>query len=214
MLFWLVATALTILASLAVLWPLARRSHDVADEGNDLRVYKDQLTEVDNDLARGAIRSDDAEQAKDGDQPAHCEIGWRFRRTISRCSASGAFRIAALAAVLAVPVVSWGLYAVIGSPDLPSQPLQARLNKAAERKFCRRASRTRRKSPGEKSGRRTRMGCTRADLCSAEPVRRRSCRLSQRDPARAPQRGTARWLGRSLDARQWRHRFSRGRGRF
>jgi cytochrome c-type biogenesis protein CcmH len=34
-----------------------------------------------------------------------------------------------MAAVLAVPLVSWGVYAEIGSPDLPSQPLAARLEK-------------------------------------------------------------------------------------
>ena len=31
--------------------------------------------------------------------------------------------------MLAVPLVSWGIYAAIGSPDLPSQPLAARLEK-------------------------------------------------------------------------------------
>jgi cytochrome c-type biogenesis protein CcmH len=31
--------------------------------------------------------------------------------------------------VLAVPLASWGIYAAIGSPDLPSQPLAARLEK-------------------------------------------------------------------------------------
>ena len=35
-----------------------------------------------------------------------------------------------MAAVLAVPLVSWGIYAAIGSPDLPSQPLAARLEKS------------------------------------------------------------------------------------
>lgn len=129
MLFWLVATALTIIASLAVLWPLAQRSRASSDERNDLRVYKDQLAEVDNDLARGAIRADDAEQAR-------TEIGRRIvkqagaQNQLSRGVGERAFRLAALVAVLAVPVVSWGLYAVIGSPDLPSQPLEARLNKA------------------------------------------------------------------------------------
>ncbi|TIM62011.1 MAG: c-type cytochrome biogenesis protein CcmI, partial [Mesorhizobium sp.] len=32
-------------------------------------------------------------------------------------------------AVLAVPLVSWGLYSQLGSPDLPSQPLSERLAK-------------------------------------------------------------------------------------
>ena len=36
-------------------------------------------------------------------------------------------RAVAFAAVLSVPLVSWGLYAALGSPDMPSQPLAARL---------------------------------------------------------------------------------------
>ena len=32
-------------------------------------------------------------------------------------------------AVLAVPLLSWGIYGALGSPDLPAQPLQARLSK-------------------------------------------------------------------------------------
>lgn len=38
-------------------------------------------------------------------------------------------RAAGMAAVLVVPLVAWGLYAFLGSPDLPSQPLQERLAK-------------------------------------------------------------------------------------
>ncbi len=38
-------------------------------------------------------------------------------------------RLVATVAVLAVPLVSWGLYIKLGSPDLPSQPLAERLAK-------------------------------------------------------------------------------------
>ena len=38
-------------------------------------------------------------------------------------------RLAASAAVLAVPLLGLGLYGVLGSPGLPSQPLAARLAK-------------------------------------------------------------------------------------
>jgi len=130
MLFWLSAALLTIAASLAVLWPLARNARVSADIGNDLRVYRDQLTEIDSDLERGAIAPGEAEQAR-------AEIGRRIMRqdsappTQSTGGAGASFRIVALAAVLSVPIVSWGLYSAIGSPDLPSQPLQARLDKPA-----------------------------------------------------------------------------------
>jgi cytochrome c-type biogenesis protein CcmH len=128
MLFWLSAALLTIAACLAVLWPLARGSSVKPDTGNDLRVYKDQLAEIDSDVERGAIAVGEAEQAR-------AEIGRRIVRQASAAASTSAraggraFRWVALAAVLSVPVVSWGLYGLIGSPDLPSQPLEARLLK-------------------------------------------------------------------------------------
>lgn len=128
MLFWLSAALLTIAACLAVLWPLARGGRTAGGASNDLRVYKDQLAELDSDLERGAIAPAEAEQAR-------AEIGRRIMRHASGASAeplagrASGFRVVSLAAVLSVPLVSWGLYSAIGSPDLPSQPLQARLDK-------------------------------------------------------------------------------------
>lgn len=131
MLFWLVASVMTVLASLAVLMPLTARPRAVASDGaNDLRVYRDQLAEVDRDLARGALAPGDAEQAR-------AEIGRRIVRTaeanepVSTGGGTTGFRAVTLAAVLSIPAVSWGLYSLIGAPDLPSQPLEARLNKPA-----------------------------------------------------------------------------------
>lgn len=129
MMFWLAALALTLVASLAVLLPLTRRpAPHAADSAHDLTVYRDQLAEVERDLERGALGTEEAEQAR-------AEIARRMIRvdaantagaTASRASHS---RILASAAVLSVPLVSWGVYAAIGSPDLPSQPLAARLQK-------------------------------------------------------------------------------------
>ncbi len=132
MLFWFVAALLTVGASLAVLLPLASRSaNDSPGESNDLEVYRDQLAELDRDAARGLIRPDEAEQAR-------TEISRRILLADSQAKASGEktapprsvmARLVSVAAILAVPLVSWGIYAGIGSPDLPSQPLAARLSK-------------------------------------------------------------------------------------
>ena len=131
MLFWVIAAALTLGASLAVLLPLTARPQSDADgAGHDLEVYRDQLSELDRDLARGLIEPSQAEQAR-------AEIGRRILRLGNEGTpdepktrqSSGAARLVATAAVLAVPLVSWGLYGQIGSPDLPSQPLGERLAK-------------------------------------------------------------------------------------
>src|SRR5262245_29201286 len=129
MLFWVVAALLTLAACLAVLMPLVRSANRAPGKSHDLEVYRDQLAELHRDTERGLIDATEAEQAR-------VEIGRRILRL--GVSAGGAAdephrsrapRAAAMAAVLAVPLVAWGLYAVLGSPDLPSQPLRERLAK-------------------------------------------------------------------------------------
>ena len=129
MLFWIIAAVLTLGASLAVLQPLAARSTGDSG-GQDLEIYRDQLSELDRDVTRGLIRPNDAEQAR-------AEIARRILRLGHEGNPYSATperlprlaRIVATAAVLAVPLLSWGLYSQIGSPDLPSQPLVTRLAK-------------------------------------------------------------------------------------
>lgn len=128
MVFWFVAALLTFGASVAVLLPLTGSSRR-ASAGNqhDLAVYRDQLTELDRDAARGLIQPADAEQAR-------AEIARRIIRADSsekmpaeKAGWSPAGRVLGGVAVLVVPLMSWGLYAALGSPDIPSQPLEARL---------------------------------------------------------------------------------------
>jgi cytochrome c-type biogenesis protein CcmH len=131
MLFWVIAVGLTLGASLTVLLPLTGSARQVAAGGaHDLEVYRDQLAELDRDVARGVIQPAEAEQAR-------AEIGRRIIRlggtekagAGSAASSTGRARFISAGAVLAVPLISWGLYGDLGSPDLPSQPLAARLTK-------------------------------------------------------------------------------------
>lgn len=127
MLFWVIAAVLTLAASLAVLLPLTRRAEDEADTSHDLEVYRDQLGEVDKDAARGLIAPSDAEQAR-------AEIARRIIKLdaegtpASKGSSQLAPRVVGAIAVLAVPLLSWSIYTATGSPDVPSQPLSARLS--------------------------------------------------------------------------------------
>ena len=127
MVFWFFAALLTLGASLAVLLPLANWPKSLAaGSSHDIEVYRDQLAELDRDALRGLIQPEDAEQAKTeiarriiragGEEPLASTQSWAL-----------AGRGLCAVAVLAVPLISWGLYAVIGSPDLPSQSLQERL---------------------------------------------------------------------------------------
>ncbi|MES0195201.1 c-type cytochrome biogenesis protein CcmI [Mesorhizobium sp. M0011] len=131
MLFWVIAAILTLGASLAVLLPLAASAKGASSSGDhDLEVYRDQLSELDRDAARGLIQPAEAAEAR-------AEIARRILRLDNAGTAGGAnpgrasitARLVATVAVLAVPLVSWGLYVKLGSPDLPSQPLSERLAK-------------------------------------------------------------------------------------
>lgn len=127
MVFWFFAALLTLGASLAVLLPLAARPRGVAaGNSHDIQVYRDQLAELDRDASRGLIRPEDAEQARAEIARRIIKAGGDDSKASSRSRALGGRHLGAVA-VLAVPLISWGLYAVIGSPDLPSQPLRERL---------------------------------------------------------------------------------------
>jgi cytochrome c-type biogenesis protein CcmH len=129
MLFWVIAAILTLGASLSVLLPLTGGSKRASSSGDhDLEVYRDQLSELDRDAARDLIQPAEATEAR-------AEIARRIlridssARAVSVRQSSVTARVVATAAVLAVPLISWGLYSQIGSPDLPSQPLSERLAK-------------------------------------------------------------------------------------
>lgn len=126
--FWLLAALLTLAATLAILVPMTRSGRPEALTGAfDVAVYRDQLGELEADRARGLIDEASAHEARG-------EIG---RRLIRAAKASDpqeprrapASRWLALVAVISVPLVSWGLYAEIGSPELPAEPLAARLER-------------------------------------------------------------------------------------
>lgn len=120
---WLVAALLSLAAGAAVAWRLypRRRAGDASLEtgaaGYDLEVYRDQLRELDRDLARGTIEAAEAEAARN-------EIRRRALAAESREEARRAASpqtlsrptVALLAA--AVPVLSLALYAALGRPEL------------------------------------------------------------------------------------------------
>ena len=125
--FWIFAALLTVGASLAVLVPLSAKPRVQGPQGgSDLRVYRDQFAELERDVERGVLAADEL-------APARAELGRRIlnlsddREKRGKNAGTSSSRATAAAAVLAVPLISWAGYSVLGSPQLPSQPLQARL---------------------------------------------------------------------------------------
>lgn len=128
MLFWIIVAVLTAIIALALLAPLTRAGRaGVGAQAGEVEVYKDQLKEVDRDLAGGIIGAEDAEYAR-------AEIGRRLLAVAAGAGkdkeqATGATvrRVAAVIVVITLPAVGLGLYLLTGSPGTPDQPLAARL---------------------------------------------------------------------------------------
>src|SRR5580704_11555592 len=130
MTLWLIFALMTVAAVCAVLWPLGRR-RDVTGGGSDRLVYQDQLLEIERDRAAGLIGVAEAESAR-------VEISRRLLEAADAESAAQAapsaqqfafrHRAAAVTAAVLLPVVGLGLYATLGSPDIPTQSAFARVD--------------------------------------------------------------------------------------
>jgi cytochrome c-type biogenesis protein CcmH len=124
MTLWLVFALMTAAAVFAVLWPLGRAGHPQQD-GSETIVYRDQLTEIDRDAATGLINPPEAAAAR-------VEIGRRLiaaadsEREAPPNSNVRLRRLAAVVALLGLPLVAAGIYYPLGSPELPDFPLAQR----------------------------------------------------------------------------------------
>lgn len=127
MLFWILVAVMTAAVAAVLLLPLLRagRSADIAD-AHDAEVYRDQLDELSRDQATGLIGADEAELAR-------AEIARRLIAAKGREAKAGPAtserrnRLAQVAIMVLFPAIGLGLYLAEGSPDLPAQPLAARL---------------------------------------------------------------------------------------
>jgi cytochrome c-type biogenesis protein CcmH len=134
MLLWFIFALMTAAAVFAVLWPLGHAAD--AQAGSDLAVYRDQLDEIERDRAAGLIGELEA-------QAARVEVSRRlitaadvaeFSHSAPIGSSLWRRRAAAIAGVVLLPLVAAVFYLTIGSPQLPGQPLEARLRDVHEDK--------------------------------------------------------------------------------
>lgn len=128
-LFWGVAGALALAVAGLMVAALGRGRAAPGAGGHDLRVYRDQLAEVERDHARGVISGDEAERLR-------AEIG---RRVLAADAAARAVpaevnaparRLVPGLIVLTVLGVGGGLYLVRGAPGQGDMPMAARLAEA------------------------------------------------------------------------------------
>ncbi len=127
MTFWLILALMTGAAIFAVIWPLAQNSR-AARSGSDVAVYRDQLNELERDLAAGSIGKTEAEAARveiSRRLLAAAEAAKAAAVTVTPSAAALYRRAVALVALLLLPVGAGSLYLRLGSPGLASEPLTA-----------------------------------------------------------------------------------------
>ncbi|RXH20149.1 c-type cytochrome biogenesis protein CcmI [Bradyrhizobium guangzhouense] len=129
MTLWFVFALMTVAAIFAVLWPLGRGGRPDS-QGSEVAVYKDQLAEIERDLAAGMIAVPEAEAARieisrrllaaDSSEPSlapNSNLKWR--------------RAASVLALVGLPLVAVAIYVPLGSPALRDFPLAERQRGAA-----------------------------------------------------------------------------------
>lgn len=108
----------------AVALPLLRPAHGVADRGQfDRAVYRDQLKELERDLARGVISPVEAHSARLEIQRRLLAAEGRSARSWSDAAASPWLATGIIGFVL---IAAGGLYTQLGSPSLPDMPFASR----------------------------------------------------------------------------------------
>lgn len=132
MLFWLIAILIAaFVAAILALTLWRARDNAAPAAAYDLKVYKDQLREVEKDLARGVISPEDAERTRleISKRILEADKALQTGQDASVKTPTGT-RVLALAAFVAVLGGSAGLYYTIGTPGYPDMPLQARKDAA------------------------------------------------------------------------------------
>lgn len=129
---WLGFVILALVSLGFLLWPLLRAQRaDASRKAHDVTVYRAQLAEIDEELARGSLKESEAGAAK-------LEIQRRLLRADAVAEAKTAAAsqrsvlIGAVAVLLLVPVLGGGIYLAIGRPEATQVDLAAMQRRAAQ----------------------------------------------------------------------------------
>ncbi|MES2968530.1 MAG: c-type cytochrome biogenesis protein CcmI [Pseudomonadota bacterium] len=131
--FWLAAGTMGAGVAAIFVQTLRRARGDVRSAAEfDMRVYRDQLSEIDRDVARGTLRPDEAGRLRteisrrllEADRAAQAGTGAAWR---------GGLGLAAALILVLLAGAFWG-YLRLGAPGYPDLPLKARLAAAEDRR--------------------------------------------------------------------------------
>lgn len=127
---WIIFAAMTAATVALLLVPLLRaRPPAVSRAAYDLTVYKDQLAEVERELERGTLSADQADAARTEIQRRILALGDVGKGAAPQRATA---RLAAALVAVVVPVVGFGIYVLLGQPNLPDQPFSGRKGQMAQ----------------------------------------------------------------------------------
>jgi len=136
MFFWITAIVLTLAVSASLVLPLVGRRVRPTDPGHAQAIYKDQLAEVDRDLARGVIDAAEAERVRT--EIARRLLALDREAPASRDDVPRPLTLAVTGfAIAAIVGGAFGLYHSIGSPGYGDQPRAARITASDEMRATR-----------------------------------------------------------------------------
>jgi len=123
---WIIFALLTGIAIFSVLWPLARTPRPTKNVERDVAFYEERLAEIDREVERSLIGPEDAKVVKA--EAARRLLASADQSEMQSPSYSrGRVRFVSVFALFLIPAVSLGVYYVVGHPNWPDQPLEARL---------------------------------------------------------------------------------------
>ena len=131
--FIFIATVVCALTILAVVMPMWRSQKDMTSKETEIAIYRDQLAEVDRDLARGVLDATEAERTR-------TEISRRLLAADANARAAATDapkqtnRIVAVAVAIAISGAAVGLYTQLGAPGYDDVPRDLRLAAGEERR--------------------------------------------------------------------------------
>ena len=127
MTFWAVSGAASLLVSIFLILPLLRKPKIFAPRtAYDQKVYFDQLSEVEEDISRGAISVEEAKSARTEVQRRLLKAPVEEKGN-SNDGIGVAFRRAVLVlTIVLTPTGAMSMYIKLGAPGLPDSPLASR----------------------------------------------------------------------------------------
>lgn len=134
--FWIIISLAALIVSVLLALVLLRRNPDAEPAAAyDLRIYRDQLKEVDRDLARGVINEADAERVRTEISRRILAADTQARREAGGGSGSRNATLvgATLLGVVMIAGSLW-LYRDLGAPGYGDLPRAARIDMAEERR--------------------------------------------------------------------------------